>query len=419
VDRLSRLGASVALLAAAILLTPASAAPAYAQAAEAPATLVYTMGCPTGAFHDIGRDECWSCPATHPSRTIFPVNTANACERPAREEFRNASGPQAPTGILGTDCRPGWFLDIGLGKCYSCPSGFNRSTLPVTHARACSRVVGAAASPATFVRAAGCPAGSFQHLLSGKCYTCPQDMERNARLGDDPATFNACAYSDAARARRLSLAKVEELALQLSKPALASLKLSENRNTASRLKSRDASLPAEAQAEAQREVGANPCVLDAFNTWTLGAAADANAVVGVSGESGMAVDIRKAARDGAVQQRPAYWYAGGSYNIGLQAGGSGGLAYGCWVDENNAIGGDSHGFVFDVIGIAQTAVGANTGKLADAIKNGFSKGGASLGLGVWFSNDWRFQGITLTPGFGRGFGLGTYSRAGTFVPAAQ
>jgi hypothetical protein len=307
------------------------------------------MGCPAGSFLDIGRGDCWSCPSATPARTIFPVTGADACERPLREEFKRAIGPRNPTGLIGTDCQKGWFLDIGHGKCYSC-QGFNRTAYAVTDARACSRLVGVKRARATRTRdSAYCPEGSFQHLLTGRCYSCPEYYDRNLRTGDDPSKFNACTLTDAGIARERGLAKAEELAPQMADAMLAALSLSNDSSTTARLKAKDSALA----ADASQAAGANPCALDAFKTWSLGATAGADIIVGASGESGMAVDIRKAAREGATQQRNAYWYAAGSYSFGPNAGASAGVNYGCWVDDNNNLGGDYHGFAFDVLDIAK------------------------------------------------------------------
>jgi len=382
---------------------------------ETPATFVGTMGCPGGSFLDIGRGDCWTCPASAPNRTVFPVTSDQACERPVREEFRRARGPRNPTGLIRTDCDRGWFLDIGLGQCYTC-DGFNRTLHPVTHARACARWVGATRSRATRVGShAPCPDGSFQHVLSGRCYTCPEYYDRNLRMGDDPSQFNACTLSNAGIARELALAKVEELAPQMADAMIAALTLSSDRSTARRIQDRDASLA----REASQTVGANPCVLDAFNSWTVGGTVGGDAIIGGAGETGMAVDIRKRAREGSITQRNAHWYAAGSWSLGLSAGASGGLNYGCWLAENHRLGGDSHGYSFDILEIAQFGAALRAARGGEHVRDAFTKSGASLAFGVWFDYDWRFVGVTLTPAYGRGITIGGYSKGGTFQFPSQ
>ena len=127
----------------------------------------------------------------------------------------------------------------------------------------------------------------------------------------------------------------------------------------------------------------------------------------------MAVDIRKAAREGSTPQRNAYWYADGSWSLGLNAGASAGVTYGCWVDDNNNLGGDYHGFSFDVWDVGQLAIALKAAKGGEAVKEAFSKSGASLAFGVWFDYDWRFLGVTMTPAYGRGLSLGGYSKGGS------
>jgi hypothetical protein len=407
-SRLAALARCIAAAAAAFFILPHASYAQVAAPREMPAAHIGTMGCAPGSFLDIGRGECWKCPSATPARTIFPVTAADACERPAYEAFRRAIGPKTPTGLIGTDCQKGWFLDIGRGKCYSC-EGYNRTAYAITDARACSRLIGVKRSPATRVSGGLCPSGSFQHMLSGECYSCPAYYDRTLLMGDDPSKFNACTLSDAGIARELGLAKAEELAPQMVDAMLAALTLSNDSSTTTRLKAKDSALA----ADVSQAVGANPCVLDAFNTWTLGGTADVNAIIGASLDTGMAVDIRKPAREGSVPQRNAYWYGEASYSVGLNAGASAGVNYGCWVDDNNNVGGDYHGFAFDVFDIGKLAVALKAAKGGEVVKDAFSKSGASLAFGVWFDYDWRFLGVTMTPAFGRGISLGGYSRGAT------
>ena len=172
--------------------------PALAQIsiAEAPALYRGPATCATkfpGSFLDLGSAACWQCPATHPKRTIFiPITVPNACERPAQTLYRKASGPENPTGLVGTQCRSGWFPHWDL-KCYSCGSGYVRTAEPnIAHARACVRVIPAAWTTATRKGVEGCPAGSFRNGVTPYCYQCPPDYSRNAVIADDLTKVNAC-----------------------------------------------------------------------------------------------------------------------------------------------------------------------------------------------------------------------------------
>jgi hypothetical protein len=190
--------------AAALAAGAACASPAHAQLLITEAPALYRGGaiCATkfpGSFLDLGTAACWQCPATHPRRTIFPIAGTQACERPAYEAFKRASGPENPTGFLRTDCRSGWFLDIGKGKCYSC-AGYNRTAYPIDHARACSKAIPAAWASAARRGVEGCPAGSFRNALTAYCYACPPDYSRNAVVADDLTKVNACSkIGDAVR----------------------------------------------------------------------------------------------------------------------------------------------------------------------------------------------------------------------------
>ena len=188
-------------LAAALTAGAVSPNSAFAQAAvDVPAADRGGATCPTkyvGSFLDIGTGACWQCPTAHPARTIFAVTASNACERPAYEAFKAASGPANPTGFLRTDCSSGWFLDIGKGKCYSC-AGYNRTGYPIDNARACSKAIPGAWTSATRKGPDGCPAGFFRNGLTPKCYSCPADYSRNLVIADDLTKVNACSKTSSA-----------------------------------------------------------------------------------------------------------------------------------------------------------------------------------------------------------------------------
>lgn len=95
-----------------------------------------------GSFLDVGRRECWQCPRSYPSRTVFPVHGPKACERRGGKHFAKAQGPRRGTGLLKTDCPRGWFFDIGRGRCYRCPNGYKRTVYAVDSNSACVRHTG-------------------------------------------------------------------------------------------------------------------------------------------------------------------------------------------------------------------------------------------------------------------------------------
>lgn len=371
-----------------------------------------TQSCPqaySGSFLDIGRGDCWTCPSSHPSRTVFPVTGAQACERPASREFKRASGPVNPTGLIRTDCPSGYFLDVGLGKCYSC-GGWARSVEDVRGARACFRDTGVQRSSANYQGTPkSCPDGSFDHLLAGRCYSCPAGTYRNANTGSDPSKFDACTRcgtegdkpcpvttlrkscdegleedfargickpSTAELLRRDAMNRIKSMGPEISAAIEAALVLNEDEQLKSGL---EAKSPQSANyAEQKVEAAINPCFFSDYKTWTLGAVAQAGAIATVAVESGVAVDVTLAARTGS--QRPAFAYGGAEYGFALAGGVSGGINYGCWRAENNELGGDYHGVALDVVSAAKAGIALST-KSAELLKP--SKG-VSLVIGFWY-----------------------------------
>lgn len=166
-------------------LAATTAGPAFAQAPDyQSATKVSNAPiCQRGDHFDlIGGGSCWRCPAGT-QRTVFPVNGAKACEQPAKTELTKASDRGAPNSasplLPRTDCPRGAFLDIGKGRCYSCPAGHQRTAYAVTDQRACSRQIAARMVSAQQIGKAGCPSGSFYDpIQGGSCWRCPAGSKR-------------------------------------------------------------------------------------------------------------------------------------------------------------------------------------------------------------------------------------------------
>ncbi|MGB3626819.1 MAG: hypothetical protein WA989_13375 [Henriciella sp.] len=401
-----------------------------------------TQSCPQaypGSFLDIGRGDCWSCPSSHPKRTIFAVDSAQACERPGGREYKRASGPRNPTGIIKTDCPSGYFLDIGLGKCYSC-GGWSRSVETVKGSRACFRNISVQRSRAKYKGTpSGCPDGSFNHLLSGRCYSCPAGTYRNANTGTDPSTFNACTRcgneggkpcpvttlrkscddgleehfikgicvpSTKELLRRDAMDRIAAMGPELSAAIERALVMNEDEELKSGLEAK--SPHSASYAEQQVEAAVNPCFADENQTWTLGAVAQAGAIANVALETGMAVDVSVAGRTGS--QRPAFAYGGAEYGFSLGGGLSGGVNYGCWRAPNNALGGDYHGVALDVVSAAKAGIALSSRSL-DILKPS-KQIGPSLVIGFWYDphggdiNPARdYLGFTITAGAGIGSDL--------------
>ncbi len=137
------------------------------------------------AFRNLIRGQCWSCPASAPHRTTFPVKSAKACKRKAYKKYRRAAGPKNPGGkLVKTKCGKGWFLDVGEGKCYSC-QGYKRSLKSVTGAKACYKRVKAKRVAALYRGKAGCGKRKFRNGVLDQCYSCPRGYARGVALGKD------------------------------------------------------------------------------------------------------------------------------------------------------------------------------------------------------------------------------------------
>ena len=431
-----------------LVLAFSVAGPPQSAAQDVPAEYKGDFTCPKkfpGSFLDIGKNECWQCPASAPKRTVFPVDKGWACEKPAYEDFKRAAGPVNPTGlILKTDCQKGYFLDIGKGKCYSC-KGYNRSAYPVTHARACSKVIPLKKSTATLRGKPGCGEGGFQHLFSGNCYVCPEGSYRNANTGSDPEKFGACTVcgteggkpcpvttlrkscnpglvedflkgtcvidnSHSGRVYRKAKEKGTTFAGDLATVLESALALEQNGSLKRNLSAQNDAAFNEVKPFMSLDT---PCLINDYNSWTLGGTATAGVILSGTVETGMAVDIRHSARTNKETQRKAHWYGASSYDISLNAGASAGLAYGCWLGENNALYGDFEGAVFDVFDIVALK---NAFALKDfsSIKEAFTKAGLSVEFGVWFdSKSGDYTGFSITPSYGPGFGLGGYVKGNT------
>jgi hypothetical protein len=134
--------------------------------------------CPQGSVGDIKTKTCWSCPAGY-SRSRFPADGGNACERKATTLHQKGTRHGQGTGLLRTDCPRGQFWDPN-GYCWSCPSGYTRTVAPVTDGRACAREVAASYARAMNVGGPGygCPAGAFVDLGTGACWSCPKNWHR-------------------------------------------------------------------------------------------------------------------------------------------------------------------------------------------------------------------------------------------------
>jgi neutral ceramidase len=158
-----------------------------------PAEYKGKAGCPDGQFWDISTGSCWSCPEGY-NRTIFAIDGATACEKPAQSVFSSAT----EHGRAG--CGPGQFFDIFTGACWSCPDGYNRTIFPVDGGAACEKPPQTVNARATEHGQAGCGPGQFFDIFTGACWSCPEGYNRTIFPVDGGAACEKPAYSDYAAA---------------------------------------------------------------------------------------------------------------------------------------------------------------------------------------------------------------------------
>ncbi len=337
-----------------------------------------------GAFLDVGTGKCYTCPDTHPERTVMSVEGPQACEKPAHTKFKKALGPKPPTGLLKTDCADGWFYDIGKRKCYSC-DGWNRTASSVTSAKACSKNYKLTRSKATdrgdFKL---CPDGAFRHRLGESCYACPAGTYRNANL--NPSGANACTacggvgakpcpittlrkscdagleedflkgvcvYSKSEILRRDAEKRMKALSAEFEGVIRQAVMFERDPEF---MRGLEAKTPTSTHyVKSKTDAAVNPCIGDENQTWTLGVIGGFGAGIHFNGEVGVAVDVSVAGRSGS--QRPAYAFLGGEVAIAAAYGVNGGLNYGCWTAPNNAISGNYHGISIDLVELSKKASG--------------------------------------------------------------
>jgi hypothetical protein len=140
--------------------------------------------CPAGSFHDpIRGGECYSCPSDF-RRSILHVNSDQACHKPGREELFRATRHQKTS--FAWDCKDGRFWDIwDGGNCWSCPGG-RRTAHHINRADSCARDIREEYTRATLVTQAKCQPGEIHDLkipgqqdtrTGGGCWTCPREPQ--------------------------------------------------------------------------------------------------------------------------------------------------------------------------------------------------------------------------------------------------
>lgn len=141
--------------------------------------------CPSGQKNIIGQRQCFSCPTGYNHDiAVLDLNSDKAC-------FKQATEYRRATNVRSCDVSKGQFVDPITTDCYSCPTGYIRSTAPVTTIRACVSNASKVA-PAEFVSQWGCdeskgeiwdPKNTNGSKL-GTCWSCPTQYSRGSAAVD-------------------------------------------------------------------------------------------------------------------------------------------------------------------------------------------------------------------------------------------
>ena len=291
------------------------------------------------SFLDVGTGDCYTCPASAPSRSVFSVKGKKACFKKADLVYKKADRHGKPTGrIVKTKCPSGQFLDVGKGRCYSCERGYNRTARKVTSKKSCSKRIGKKYKSAGKPDGRhGCPDGSWRHGTTNKCYVCPKGSVRNAkiRLDKTPDKFDACTVTSLAdagtKARILaaapaaskhSKAKRERLSLDLGEIVGEEQEKRDDPNGYRRNKMSEI-------LEREKE--------DGFNVVTLMGGANISFVGGYGHMRGFAMGYNK---DGDKVCREVFTNAG---TLGISAGAGGGMEMGVWRINMEDVAGETNG----------------------------------------------------------------------------
>lgn len=148
----------------------------------------WAWDCAAGSFWDgWAGGACWSCPAGM-SRTASPINTVNACAQAVPEQRAKAEL------VSKGECESGTIFDPrNGGECWRCPTGALRTVFPVDQAQACERPAGVRYAEATKTSTMTCrPGEHFDPIEGGSCWTCPDGFSRTASpVNGDKACRNA------------------------------------------------------------------------------------------------------------------------------------------------------------------------------------------------------------------------------------
>ncbi len=321
-----------------------------------------------------------NCPVTQPGKICKPGLTS---EKGFCRACGGSGEKPCPIAMRGTVCNKGLGRIDGL--CRPCGK-LGQSACPAIE-------VGRQCAEWTTNRNGKCvPCGDLNAgacRITDKGSACKEGLSREVSSG-------ICKADTKELVRRAALEELGTRSGDVTALVTAAVSMNDDDDMKEKLRDEDASaLSGNNNAPAPND--------RTFNTWTIGAGVDVNAIVGLGGEAGAAMPIG-GANNGAKKFK---WYANGGVSFQLAAGGSGSLTLGYWKSGYQNLRGPTHGVVFDLKQIATMGI-----KGADAFKNladGFKATGTTIAVGVWFDPSTgrvgNFQGITVTVAAGRGADL--------------
>ena len=138
-------------------------------------TGLFGTDCPSGYVFDFGLGRCYACPSTYSKHVFRAWNAGDACVR----TVTLTAAAQSTAGTGGSDCPSGYVYDFILGQCYRCPTDYNKVILLAwNHAQACEKVTPEVFTAATRNNSGSCPFGQFLDIGLGTCWSCPSGYGR-------------------------------------------------------------------------------------------------------------------------------------------------------------------------------------------------------------------------------------------------
>jgi len=306
--------------------------------------------CPSGSFEDARLDdlkkgpECWSCPSGY-SRTTRGITSDKACKKRIKGKKTKAKY-KYNTGSLLKKCKRGTFPAALTSKCYACPSGYKHNGLKKPSKKGvCYKKDYTSYKAATKKAKLGCPEGAFKDPRLDKigtgtqCWSCPGKMKRNLR---GVTSEKAC---------QGKFANLSKLAKALS-PSLSMLD-----RGALRLESYASRLHGDLKNKRSDNVHEiakphewyNRTGASTYKSLSIGIGADMSAGVGATLERGVAYtlkpDLTAQGQNGLSKVLQGREYVSMGWTIGLSLGLDSSIALSLWKDDINDLAGEARAIV--------------------------------------------------------------------------